>query len=69
MTLYEISLVQHNETGLMEIISSGGNLALSQIELAMVYLILRKSLGIRGRVRLWRMKKKLLSNISSTITD
>ena len=69
MTLYEISVVQHNDTGLMEIRSSGGNLALSQIELAMVYLILRKSLGIRGRFRLWRMKRQLLSNISSTIAD
>ena len=47
------------ETGLLEIESSGGKLSLSQLEAALVYITLKKTLGIRGRFLLWRMRKQL----------
>ena len=47
------------ETGLLEIESSGGKLSLSQLEAALVYITLKKTLGLRGRFLLWRMRGKL----------
>ena len=55
----KITLNMDSETGLIEIVSSGGKLSLSQTEAAILYVILRRTLGIRGRFLLWRMRKKL----------
>ena len=54
-----ITLRMDPETGLLEIESSGGKLSLSQLEAALVYITLKKTLGIRGRFLLWRMRRKL----------
>ena len=53
------------ETGLLEIESSGGKLSLSQLEAALVYITLKKTLGIRGRFLLWKMRKQLHTNTSN----
>lgn len=65
MTCLEVSLVFYKDTGLVEIKSSGGNLSLTQMEMAMVYTMLKKSLGFRGRFKLWRMRKRLFSSVNS----
>ncbi len=45
------------ETGLLEIVSSGGSLSVSQTEAAALYTILKKALGFRGRFALWRHRR------------
>ena len=51
--------VRYNEeTGLLDIVSSGGNLAVSQTEAAALYMILRKGFGLRGRLNLWLHRKE-----------
>ena len=56
------------ETGLLEIESSGGKLSLSQLEAALVYITLKKTLGLRGRFLLWKMRKQLHTNTSNNGT-
>ena len=63
-----ITLSIDSETGLMEIETSGGKLLLSQLEAALIYITLRKTLGIRGRFKLWRMRKQLRTKVSNTET-
>lgn len=46
------------ETGLLEIVSSGGTLSVSQTEAAALYTILRKAFGFRGRFSLWLHRRK-----------
>ncbi len=64
-----ITMTIDSETGLMEIRASGGKLWLSQMEAALVYITLRKTLGIRGRFLLWRMRKKLISKMESGVSE
>ena len=64
-----ITLTIDSETGLMEIGASGGKLWLSQMEAALVYITLRKTLGIRGRFLLWRMRKKLISKMEPGVSE
>ena len=52
-----LSIRYDQETGLMDIIASGGNLSVSQAEAAMLYTILGKALGFRGRLKLWMHRK------------
>ena len=61
-----ITLSMDSDTGLMEIEVSGGKLLLSQLEAALIYITLRKTLGIRGRFKLWRMRKQLKTSTSNT---
>ena len=61
-----ITLRMDPETGLLEIETSGGKLALSQLEAALIYITLRKTLGVRGRFKLWRMRKQLFSVVSNS---
>ena len=60
----KVTLDYNNETGLIDVISSGGRLSLSQTELAALYIILRKALGIRGRFLLWK-RRKMFSKIGA----
>lgn len=53
-----LSIRYDQETGLMDIIASGGNLSVSQTEAAALYTILGKALGFRGRLRLWMHRGK-----------
>ena len=55
----EVSLIFHNDTGLLEIQCSGASVMLTQLEAALVYTLLRKTLGLRGRFLIWRMRKKI----------
>ena len=64
-----ITLRMDPETGLLEIESSGGKLSLSQLEAALVYITLKKTLGIRGRFLLWRMRRKLRTVASNPETE
>lgn len=64
-----ITLRLDPETGLLEIEASGGKLSLSQLEAALVYITLKKTLGIRGRYKLWKMRKQLLSVVSNTNSE
>ena len=57
------------ETGLLEIESSGGKLSLSQLEAALVYVSLKKTLGLRGRFLLWRIRRKLRTVASNQETE
>ena len=65
----KITLNMDSETGLLEIISSGGKLSLSQTEAAILYVVLRKTLGLRGRFLLWRMRRKLRTVASNSETE
>ena len=57
--------IRHDpETGLIEVISSGGAISLSQTEAAALYTLLRRALGIRGRFMLWR-HRRMFSGIVS----
>ena len=58
MTNSSISVVFHTDTGLIELVSPGGSMMLTELEAALLYTVLCKSLGIRGRFRLWRIKNK-----------
>lgn len=65
-----VTLSMDPETGLVEIETSGGKLPLTQMEAALIYYTLRKTLGVRGRFRLWRMRKQLRTKFSNgTITE
>ena len=64
-----ITLRLDPETGLLEVEASGGKLSLSQLEAALVYITLKKTLGIRGRYKLWKMRKQLLSVVSNTNSE
>jgi len=59
------------ETGLLEIVTSGGKLLLTQMEAALIYYSLSKTLGVRGRFKLWMLRKHLHTkyNDSGTITE
>ena len=60
-----ITLSIDSNTGLMAIETSGGKLLLSQLEVALIYITLRKTLGLRGRFKLWRMRKQLMTTMSN----
>jgi len=64
-----VTLSIDQETGLLEIEASGGKLSLSQMEAALIYYTLRKTLGLRGRFKLWMMRKKLQTKVSNSNTD
>ena len=55
----EVSMLFDPETGLLEINCSGSSVMLTQLEVALVYTLLKKSLGLRGRFLVWRMRKKI----------
>ena len=55
----EVSMSFDTETGLLEISCSGSSVMLTQLEVALVYTLLKKSLGLRGRFIIWRMRKKI----------
>ena len=53
------------ETGMIEMETSGGKLTMTHLEAGLIYLTLKKMLGIRGRFLLWKMRKQL-SSVSGT---
>ncbi len=65
MTNNEISIVFHEDTGLLEMRTSGGSVMLTQLEAGLLYNLLGKLLGFRGRFKLWRMRKKLFTVASN----
>ena len=52
-----LSIRYDRETGLMDIIATGGTLSVSQTEAAALYTILGKALGFRGRFKLWMHRR------------
>ncbi len=50
------------ETKLIELESSGGTLSMSQTEAGALYLLLRKALGRKGRMKLF-MKRKMFTQV------
>ena len=56
----KITVTIDQKTGLLEIISSGGTLSVTQTEAAALYTILRKALGLRGRFLIWRKRKMFI---------
>ena len=53
----KLTISYHDDTGLIDIITSGGTLSISQTEAAALYMTLKKMLGLRGRFLLWRKKR------------
>ena len=60
----KITVAIDKETGLLEIISSGGTLSVTQTEAAALYTILKKALGLRGRFLIWR-KRRMFSKVDT----
>lgn len=52
------------ESRMIEILSSGGKLAVTQNEAAALYTLLKKALGLKGRFMLWR-NRRMFSSTSS----
>ena len=46
-------------------VTSGGSVMLTQLEAGLLYNLLGKLLGFRGRFKLWRMRKKLFTVASN----
>ena len=46
------------ETGLVELISSGGTISLTKTEIGGLYILLKSILGWRGRFTLWRKRRE-----------
>lgn len=53
----KVTVSYDEETGLLNIQTSGGTLSLSQTETGALYIILKKALGWRGRFTLWRHRR------------
>ena len=53
----KITISLNEETGLLDIMTSGGTLSVSQTEAGALYMILRDLLGLKGRFMLWRKRK------------
>lgn len=53
----KVSLNYDENTGLITIRSSGGDITMSQTEVAGLYVILHKTLGLRGRFQIWRKRR------------
>ncbi len=62
MNTSEVTVIFHNDTGLLELRSSGSSMMLTQLEAALIYTLLKKSLGLRGRFMLWRLRKNFRSS-------
>ena len=62
MNTSEVTVIFHNDTGLLELRSSGSSMMLTQLEAALIYTLLKKSLGFRGRFMLWRLRKNFRSS-------
>ena len=55
----EVSMIFHPDTGLLEVQCSGSSIMMTQLELALFYTMLKKSLGFRGRYMIWKMRRKI----------
>ena len=53
----KVTVVYNEDTGLLDIQTSGGTLSLSQTETGALYIILKKALGWKGRLTLWRHRR------------
>ena len=58
----KLTIAYNPETNLIEVESSGGTISLSQTEATALYLVLRKALGFKGRVRLF-MKRRMFTEM------
>ena len=55
----EVSMIFHEDTGLLELQCSGSSVFLTHLEAALVYTMLKKSFGLRGRYLIWKMRRKI----------
>lgn len=53
----KVTVVFDESTGLLNVQTSGGTISVSQTEAGALYMILRKALGWRGRLALWRCRR------------
>ena len=53
----KITIRYDEETGLMDLISSSGTISLTKTEVGALYILLKKILGVRGRLYVWRKRK------------
>ena len=64
-----VTINYHQDTGLIELICPSGSMLLTQTEAAMVYTILGRALGFRGRFKLWLMRRKVFRGTSVDTTQ
>lgn len=59
----KITIMYNEETQLIDIITTGGTLSVNQTEAGALYLLLRKALGFKGRLKLRMLKKRIVPGL------
>ena len=53
----KVTIRYEEETGLINLITSGGTITLTKTEMGALYILLKKVLGIRGRFYVWTKRR------------